>query len=362
MEFEIYQINTFTKSYKGGNPAGVCPLDEWIDDDLMQDIAKENGFSETAFFVPKEGRYDLRWFTPGCEVDLCGHATLASAFVLSKHKGVSKKNLEFQTKSGLLNVLVSGDTFALDMPTNNYKEVECPNCIVSALGKKPIQTYLADDYLVVFDDDEFVSKVVPDFSELQKVKARGTIITAESSQTGIDFVSRWFGGPDVGVNEDPVTGSAHRTLIPYWSDKLGKDEMNALQCSSRGGELGCTFRGNRVEVRGYITLLLFVTYLLSSYLAFWVEVEWAFILHLCLPVAILSSVVIFGTNLKDKFDISIRTISGLSLILGLGFAYKSICCSGEQGGIGVMFIGVPVLFFTFLVYCILWSVQILKRT
>lgn len=256
MEFEFYQINAFTKSYNGGNPAGVCPLDEWIDDELMQAIAKENGLSETAFFVPNGNQYNLRWFTPGCEVDLCGHATLASAFVLSKIKGVRKSKLEFQTKSGLLNVGVKGDTFALDMPTNHYEEVDCPDCIVNALGKKPVQTFLADDYLAVFDDDDFIFNVAPDFSEIQKVNARGTIITAESSQKDVDFVSRWFGGPDVGINEDPVTGSAHCTLIPYWSDKLGKIEMNAIQCSSRGGELGCTLRGNRVEVSGEAVMYL----------------------------------------------------------------------------------------------------------
>ena len=250
MEFEIYQINTFTKTYKGGNPAGVCPLDEWVDDDVMQAIAKENGYSETAFFVPNGDRYDLRWFTPGCEVDLCGHATLASAFVLSKYKSINKNILEFQTRSGLLNVAVRGDIFTLDMPANDYKEVECPDCIVDGLGVKPMQAYLADDYLVVFDDDEFVSNVVPKFSELQKVNARGTIITAESSLADLDFVSRWFGGPGVGVSEDPVTGSAHCTLIPYWSERLGKVEMNAMQCSSRGGKLGCILRGNRVEVSG----------------------------------------------------------------------------------------------------------------
>ncbi len=255
MKLAYYQVNTFTEQFDGGNPAGVMPLDDWLDDSLMQAIARENGLSETAFFVAGENAFELRWFTPGCEVDLCGHATLASAFVLATEKKLTQNRYLFTTRSGELAVTETEGRLTLDMPVSNLRPAACPDCIAQGLGLAPAETYLADDYLVVLEDESTVRELAPDFSKMQQVDARGTIVTAPSTTDGIDFVSRWFGGPDVAIDEDPVTGSAHGALARYWSQRLNKPSLEALQLSERQGRLTCHYDGgDRVQVAGKAVL------------------------------------------------------------------------------------------------------------
>ena len=250
MKLELYKINAFTDSFNGGNPAGVIPLDHWLPDEQMQAIAKENNYSETAFCIQNDNDYDLRWFTPGCEVDLCGHATVAAAFVLSTIKEVDQPSYVFNTRSGRLIVTKTGEQLTLDMPANALTETSCPPCIFEGIGVTPTASYKTDDYMIVIEDEEFLENLRPNYSALKKIDARGTIVTAPSQKPGVDFVSRWFGGPDVGIDEDPVTGSAHATLVPYWSERLNKQSLQAVQCSQRKGVLACNNDGDRVQVSG----------------------------------------------------------------------------------------------------------------
>lgn len=250
MEQKIYQIDAFSHDVFKGNPAAVCPLKKWIPDALMQEIAAENNLAETAFFVKREHFYELRWFTPETEVDLCGHATLASAFVLFEYEGEKSARIQFYSpRSGDLFVEKKGDLLELDFPKDHLEEVEVEDAFFKGLGLKGSSVYKGKtDYLVVYDSEEMISNIQPDFLELAKIEARGIIVTAPGKRT--DFVSRFF-GPQVGVNEDPVTGSAHTTLTPYWAERLNKQKLTAIQLSKRTGNLQCELVGDRVKIAGH---------------------------------------------------------------------------------------------------------------
>lgn len=221
----------------------------------MQSIATENGYSDTAFFVPNGDGYDLRWFTPGCEVDLCGHATLATAFALQACLGQSSDIYKFHTRSGLVSVESDGDLFVLDMPAMKSPPAIAPACLVEGLGADPQEIYKSQDYMVVLSSAEDVAALKPNFNILQKIDVRGIIVTARGDDE-VDFVSRWFGGRDVGIDEDPVTGSAHCMLVPYWSQVLNKRQFVAKQISARGGDLRCELVGDRVRAGGRAVLYL----------------------------------------------------------------------------------------------------------
>ncbi len=247
MEISIYHIDAFASKLFEGNPAAVCPLDEWIDDKMMQSIAGENNLSETAFFVPKGYGYHIRWFTPTSEVDLCGHATLASAFVLFNILGYKKDKIEFDSKSGLLTVTKDIDLLIMDFPAKPPVPCEIPNEIVKAFNNVPIECLKSEDLIVVFEREIDIKSANPDLEQLKKLKFRGVLITAKS--TNYDFVARTF-FPKLGIDEDPVTGSAYTQLAPYWSSKLGKNRFSVKQLSSRGGELTCELVNDRVLISG----------------------------------------------------------------------------------------------------------------
>jgi len=253
MKLDIYQVDAFTEKIFAGNPAAICPLDEWISDESMQKIALENNLSETAFFVRREDFCELRWFTPTFEIDLCGHATLASAFVLFELLGATENVLKFQTKSGLLTVEKKNDLLVLDFPSRPAQKCETPANLIDAIGKTPKEVLKSRDYLMVYESEDEIRRINPNFAELLKIDAHAVIVTAKGDRS--DFVSRFF-APELGVFEDPVTGSAHCTLIPYWAEKLGKTELFARQISERGGELFCELRGDRVKIGGRAALYL----------------------------------------------------------------------------------------------------------
>ena len=248
MKIDLYQVDAFASNVFEGNPAAVCPLDEWISDKEMQQIANENNLSETAFFVEKEdGSYRLRWFTPEAEVDLCGHATLATAHVLFEHLGYDKKEILFDSNSGILKVSREGDKLKMNFPATDGEKMTPPPKLMEALGVESDFVFRASDYMVVLDTEQQVRDLAPNFFLLNKIDTRGVIVTAPGND--VDFVSRFF-APAVGINEDPVTGSAHTMTAPYWSDRLGKKELNARQLSKRGGDLWCRMQGERVEIAG----------------------------------------------------------------------------------------------------------------
>ena len=247
MKLKIYQIDAFAGRAFEGNPAAVCHLGAWLPDALMQSIAAENNLSETAFFVAEGDHYALRWFTPATEVDLCGHATLASAFVLFECEGYQGKRVRFSSRSGELSVSRDGDLLVLDFPAQPPRSCAVPEGIPAAFGAEPIECVQAADLIAVYKDEEFVQSVRPDIEELRGVDSRGIIITAAS--TKYDFVARFF-GPNVGIDEDPVTGSAYTQLVPYWAMKTGKTKFRAKQVSARGGELSCELAGDRVLIAG----------------------------------------------------------------------------------------------------------------
>ena len=256
MEIPIYQVDAFANEVFSGNPAAVCPLDNWIDADLMQSIAGENNLSETAFFVPntdKHRTYELRWFTPVMEVDLCGHATLASAYVIFKFLTPSCDAIRFNTRSGLIEVVRRDEQFFMNLPAFIGSEVECPKDLFLGLGAMPAEVIEGPNYVAVFDAEEQVLEIEPNFERLSQLHPRGVIVTAPSHK--YDFVSRFF-GPSFGVPEDPVTGSAHCMLAPLWSEKLQRKVLRGRQISVRGGNLACEMRGNRVEVGGNAVLFL----------------------------------------------------------------------------------------------------------
>jgi predicted PhzF superfamily epimerase YddE/YHI9 len=254
MNIPIYQIDAFTSQVFGGNPAAVCPLDRWLDDATLQAIAAENNLAETAFFIPQGDGYALRWFTPTVEVDLCGHATLASAFVIFEELDPARAAVTFATRSGDLTVR-RGDPSAgsepglllMDFPTLTPEPCAAPDGLAAGLGAAPREVFAAMDYLAVYDSEEQVRALRPDMALLARLDRRGVIATAPGARA--DFVSRFF-APAAGIPEDPVTGSAHCMLTPYWSRRLGKRRLHALQVSARGGELMCEDRGARVTIAG----------------------------------------------------------------------------------------------------------------
>ena len=222
MTHKIYQVDAFTDRLFGGNPAAVCPLDEWLPDAVMQQIAAENNLAETAFYVPQENDFALRWFTPTVEVDLCGHATLATAHVLFEIEGYRQPEIHFHTRSGVLTVQRQDDQLAMNFPADTLTPTELPPEVVEGLGKPPIQAVFRgkSDFLVVLENQEQLLSLAPDFKKLGEYRdIRATIVTAPGE--AVDFVSRCF-APQSGIDEDPVTGSAHTTLTPYWAQRLGK--------------------------------------------------------------------------------------------------------------------------------------------
>lgn len=247
MRIPIYQIDAFTNEQFKGNPAAVCPLENWLDKEIMQKIAGENNLSETAFFVKKGQDYELKWFTPETEVDLCGHATLAAAFVIFTYLEPALSEIRFHTKSGVLFVKKEDTMLSLVFPSREGIRCEPPLELIEGLGRQPLEVYASRDYLVVFETEEDILNLKLDFEKLKQLDKFGIIVTACGNE--VDFVSRFF-APNEGINEDPVTGSAHCTLIPYWSHQLKKEILTAKQVSSRGGTLYCENLGDKVKISG----------------------------------------------------------------------------------------------------------------
>jgi PhzF family phenazine biosynthesis protein len=250
MKIQYFEVDAFANKPFEGNPAGICPLKTWLPEATMQSIAAENNLAETAFFVPRGDDYDLRWFAPEVEIDLCGHATLASAFVLSTELGRKANLVRFHTKSGVLTVTRNGDVSTLDFPSRPPKPCTVPEGLLRGLGKTPITVLKARDYFALYDSADDVRSLKPDFTLLGQLDEK-VIVTAPGKDC--DFVSRFF-APTAGVPEDPVTGSAHCTLIPYWSARSGKTKMFARQISKRGGELFCELASDRVLIGGKAVL------------------------------------------------------------------------------------------------------------
>jgi len=250
MKLKLYQIDTFADRVFRGNPAAVIPLDDWLDDSIMQAIAAENNLSETAFFVPKENGYHLRWFSPVQEVPFCGHATLASAFVIFHILGAPDQSIRFETLSGELAVTKDGDLFVMDFPRMELIPCEAPAYLLDGLGNKPTEIFRVDadpNYYAVYPSEEDVRSISPDLRALEQLHPYGVVITAPGKTA--DIISRYF-APSYGIPEDPVTGSIHAALVPYWSERLGKPKLHAWQVSQRGGELFCEDRQDRVLVAG----------------------------------------------------------------------------------------------------------------
>ena len=253
MKLPYFQVDAFTNRVFGGNPAGVCPLESWLDYDVMQNIAAENNLAETAFFVAGPDRFHLRWFTPTVEMDLCGHATLASAWVLFEKLGVPADSVSFDTRSGVLTVTKEDALLSMNFPSRAGTPAEAPAALLAGLEMKSAKVFKARDYMVVLESEAAVRAVRPDFAELMKLDCTGIIVTGPGKDA--DFVSRFF-APRMGVPEDPVTGSSHCTLIPYWAQRLGKTRLKAHQVSARGGELQCEDLGARVSIGGKAALYL----------------------------------------------------------------------------------------------------------
>jgi PhzF family phenazine biosynthesis protein len=248
MKIKQYQVDAFATRAFEGNPAAVCPLESWLDDGLLQAIAEENNLSETAFFMPSEKGFKLRWFTPLKEVDLCGHATLAAAHIIFEALGYAKPVITFETRSGELFVKKKGKQLEMDFPACPPTPCEPPKILVEGLGQRPIEILAADDYVAVFENEAIIRAITPDQVLLGQLDLRGVIVTAPGSE--VDFVSRFF-APKFGIPEDPVTGSAHCELAPYWANKLGKNLLSARQVSRRGGNIVCEVNADRVVLSGY---------------------------------------------------------------------------------------------------------------
>jgi PhzF family phenazine biosynthesis protein len=247
MQIRQFQVDAFANRPFEGNPAAVCPLDAWLPDHLLQSVAAENNLSETAFFVPARSGFQLRWFTPVAEVDFCGHATLASAHVLFDALGHTEATVMFETRSGTLTVERDADLYAMNFPAQPPRPCALPKALLDGLGATPSEVLAAEDYLAIFENEAQVRSLVPDFSKLRQLDLRGLIATAPGDD--FDFVSRFF-APRFGIDEDPVTGSAHCELAPYWSGKLGKNKLRARQISKRGGDVNCEMADARVILRG----------------------------------------------------------------------------------------------------------------
>jgi len=247
MRLRQYQVDAFATRLFEGNPAAVCPLEGWLQDEVLQAIAEENRLSETAFFVPADEAFQLRWFTPLAEVDLCGHATLATAHVLFDILGYPEPVIRFSTRSGDLAVEREGDSLVMDFPALPPTTCEAPAMLIEALGAVPLEVLAADDYVAVYGSEAAILGLDPDMSKLRKLDSRGVCVTAKGRE--VDFVSRFF-APQFGIPEDPVTGSAHCELAPYWAQRLGRNRLRARQLSSRGGEVFCEVNGDRVKLSG----------------------------------------------------------------------------------------------------------------
>ena len=256
MNLQIFQVDAFTRNTFGGNPAAVCPLEEWLADETMLKIAAENNLSETAFFVKKDDRYEIRWFTPTIEVNLCGHATLATAFVIFNCLNPENETINFySSRSGNLSVEKQGDVLVLDFPRYGVNEIEIEENLVRAVGKCPLQTWETQGNMVMmlFENEAEIAAIAPDMSKLQKIPFDEVIVTAKGLES--DFVSRMF-APRIGIAEDPVTGAIHCSLIPFWAERLGKETLYARQISARGGELFCELKEERVKIGGNAALYL----------------------------------------------------------------------------------------------------------
>jgi len=255
MKLKIYQADAFTDVIFGGNPAAVCPLESWLADDTMQMIAMENNLSETAFYIRDGNCYHIRWFTPNIEVDLCGHATLATAYILFNYENHDESIITFKSRrSGELTVTRQADLLTLNFPADKPDPVEITQDISACFNLSPVFAFKGKtDYMLVYNTQTEIETIIPDLSNIYKIDCRGIIITAPGDKS--DFVSRFF-GPQSGVDEDPVTGSAHTTLIPYWSQRLGKKHLTAVQVSARKGYLGCKIDLDRVEISGSCRLYL----------------------------------------------------------------------------------------------------------
>lgn len=246
---KYYVVDAFTEQIFSGNPAGVCIMEHWISEDLMQKIAFENNLSETAFAVKEGNQYHIRWFTPYYEIDLCGHATLAASYVIHHFVEPDLKEIIFTSASGELSVEVEEDQFILDFPSRPAEKIEVDVKLEELLGIQIKEAYLSRDVMVVVEHEEEIEALTPNFEKLKDYPMGDGIIVTAQSHKGYDFVSRCF-FPQTGTDEDPVTGSAHCNLIPYWAERLGKVEMKAKQISPRGGELSCKLEGDRVKIGG----------------------------------------------------------------------------------------------------------------
>lgn len=248
MNMQIYQVDAFTDRIFGGNPAAVCPLESWLSDDILQNIAMENNLSETGFYVKKGDDYEIRWFTPTVEVELCGHATLAAAHVIFTFDNYPGEEITFHSKSGILKVGKRDQLLTMNFPADNINRTVIPPEAKECFGIDPVEAYKGrTDFILVFQSQKDIEEIDPNFHLINKLDARGVIVTAPGNE--VDFVSRFF-CPQVGINEDPVTGSAHTTLTPYWSERLNKTRLTALQLSARKGYLLCEFDNDRVKISG----------------------------------------------------------------------------------------------------------------
>ncbi|MBN1154982.1 PhzF family phenazine biosynthesis protein [candidate division KSB1 bacterium] len=247
MKIQCFQIDAFTDRVFKGNPAAVCPLEQWLDDDVLQAIAMENNLSETAYFVPHEDHYHIRWFTPTHEVPLCGHATLAASFVIFNYLDNDVDELKFSSASGFLYVNKMDDMLQLNFPTSRMQRINPSNTLVQSFPLEADEVYRSDEYLLVFSSEKQIKDMQPDFDKIKLLDLDGVIITAPGET--VDFVSRFF-APKIGIDEDPVTGSAHRILTPYWSQRLNKTHLIAHQVSKRGGVIYCTDAGDRTLIAG----------------------------------------------------------------------------------------------------------------
>ena len=247
MELKLYQIDAFADNVFKGNPAAVCPLDKWLPDEIMQLIAEENNLSETAFYVPIGDEFQIRWFAPKSEVKLCGHATLASAYVIFDILKYHGETITFRSKSGKLEVKKDNDRLAMNFPSQPRAPCEIPKELENALNNRPAACLRAEDYIVIYENEEDITALTPDNDFMKKLDLRGVITTSRSKK--YDFVLRFF-APKFGIPEDPVTGSALTQLIPYWAEVLGKAKMSARQVSKRGGDILCKLKGDRVIISG----------------------------------------------------------------------------------------------------------------
>lgn len=253
MKIQLYQVDAFANAAFQGNPAAVCPLQAWLPDSALQAIAEENNLSETAFFIPKGDTFDIRWFTPNSEVDLCGHATLATAFVIFRNGLATKPTIEFASRSGTLLATQDGETITIDFPSQGGTPCSTPETLAQALGSEPKECIRSADYMAVFASQAEILALSPDFALMRELDLRGVIVTAPGVDT--DFVSRFF-APKFGIDEDPVTGSAHCCLAPYWARQLKKNMLTARQLSQRTGHLACQLKDDRILISGRAILYL----------------------------------------------------------------------------------------------------------